>query len=280
MKLIKPFNTNSFARIVWVNEAARAKWESVIRNVSKFVQILEIESVVEGQRKASWQTISEVESPNCVGEWAKKGLVALPVTRVGNFSGFAHHHPPATDKAGSMCYAVAKDLSTCLELKEAFGKGDHKVQGNLLGFPDCCSTFFEKEWAEGYFDPMWQSACNTSKVKLNDCHATISDYHPFSNSLLRYIGVRIGFHIPCSFNCSATVTIAEERLALGECVDRDLVMLLLALVNLPMTWDVLHGICVVKTPIFYIIAQSVPTIERHTVTVEGKFMPREVEKHA
>jgi hypothetical protein len=276
MKLLENINTPSFSRTIWVNSKAKEKWTPVISKVSQFVQELEVESVVENERPCTWQTISEEGAPLAVEKWARQGLISLPVRRVGNFEGFAHQHTsPVAGKSGSVCYVVSKSMDLCLLFKDAFLKNDHLTQGNLLGFPECCTTFFENTWKVGYFDPMWQSACNTKGVVLQGCNATV-DGHPFSNPLLRYIGVRVGFHIPCSFDCEATVKIAENRIALGDRLDKDLVTLLLALINMPMKWDVLHGICVVKTPIFYIVAQSVPTVDRYVVETNGLFIPREV----
>jgi hypothetical protein len=46
---------------------------------------------------------------------------------------------------------------------------------------------------------------------------------------------------------------------------------------MPMSWDVYHGVAVVRTPIFYLIVPSVPAVGRYIVEVvsEPKFRPRE-----
>jgi hypothetical protein len=100
--------------------------------------------------------------------------------------------------------------------------------------------------------------------------------HPYSIPIMRYIGIRVGFHIPCSFSCSDTIDIADQRLSIAQ--DKDLVKLLIALLSMPMTWEVYKGVAIVKTPIFYILTQSIPTTEKYEIKIDGEFIPREAAK--
>lgn len=99
--------------------------------------------------------------------------------------------------------------------------------------------------------------------------------HPHSNSVLRYLGLRACFHIPCSFNCEPTIEVSEKRMELAREVDADLVKLLDALMRMPHSWDCYHALAVVRSPIFYSIAASEPSAERYVVEIEGDFIPKE-----
>jgi len=277
MKLLENFNIHSFSRTVWLTKKAREVWEKPLRDITQLVQELEVLSVVEGHRLCSWQTIPSEQVLEQAKKWANLGLVALPVKEVASFQGFAHRHEtPAPGGPKSVCFVVSRDIKNCVQYQEAFDAGDNITQGRLLGFPECCCKFFEESWKSGCFDPMWQAAQRSLVIENGERFVKIAA-HPHSNALLRYAGVRVGFHIPCSFNCQETVRVASTRMELARKRDESLSVLLEALLQMPMRWDVLHGLAVIKTPIFYLVVQSVPTTERYVVEVDGSFVPQEAE---
>ena len=288
--------------MVWVNEKARKVWEPVIRDCSQMVQDLEIESVLHDHRKCAWRTIPLKQLPGFTKKCNNRGLIVTPVNLVANWgNGFAHKtQSPKPDDPNPNCYCiVSKYLCDAIEFRDAHTEGDHIKQGEMLGFPDCCTEFFNKNWKEDYFDPMWQSAINTLEImgcgevsgnEIDLYNLTIANKIEFhAIPLLRYIGLRVGFHIPCSFNCQETIMIGKERLFIIQDAtcdvyiperenDRQLIKLLEALLSMPMEWSVLHGIVIVKTPIFYLITSGHPTIEKYTIKIEGEFIPRESAK--
>jgi hypothetical protein len=277
MKLLEKFDIMPFCRVVWVNGKAKEVWEGALAEVSKLVSELEVLSVSEGQRLCSWQTISESSLLEMSKKYAEMGLTTLPIKRVASFGGFAHKHmPPVEGKPTSVCIIIAKTLELCLRYQKVFEANDNIAQGELLGFPKCCSEFFQKSWKEGYFDPIWQMALNSVVVETGDNSRTIKG-NWLSNPLLRYIGPRSCFHIPHSFSCSETIKIGQERMKLAERTNKEVALLLQALLKMPVSWDVRHGIAVVKTPIFYLIVQSIPSVERYRVSLLGEFIPREAE---
>ena len=292
MKLIPGLDLPPSCRTVWVSEEARKTWAPVIPKVSAMVSELEVLSVAKGHRPCAWQTIAEDQFPRLAAAWAEMDLVSLPILRVRSFTGFAHRHEtPRPGERASVCVIVAGSLKDALRFKAANASGDNDVQGELLGFPKCCRKFFDDAWAGGFFDPVWQAAIQTTGVMVNDHsnrpleprelpepirHVTVSG-HPFANSILRYAGLRVGFHLPCAFDCRETIKVAIERMTLADQVDARLADILQGLLSMPMSWDVYHGIAVVRTPIFYLIVPSVPAAERHVVEVVSmpEFVPKE-----
>jgi len=280
MKLIPDFKITPFTRIAWVSTAAKNTWAGVIQQCATMVNELEIESVAAGQRNCAWSTIRREALPDFIKRCADKGLIVMPIKWVGSFpgNGFLHYTP----KGDSQAYCIiARHLDHAIKFRDAFEAGDHEAQGGQLGFPACCSKAFTENWKAGFFDPIWQAAYDgpeKMKVSENEIFTVLSVQkktfiHPYSNPLLRYIGLRVGFHIPHNFNCHETITAGIERLSLAK--DRELVKLLEALLSMPMRAELFHGILTVKTPLFHLITYSVPTEEKYTIEVAGKFIPKE-----
>ena len=290
MKLIPGLDLPPSCRMVWTNDEARKVWAPVLPKVSAMVSELEVLSVAKGHRPCAWQTIGEAEFPRLAAEWAAMGLVSLPIKRVRNFTGFAHkHEEPQAGERASLCVIVSKTLADTLRFRAAFEQSDNDTQGELLGFPKCCREFFCTSWAGGYYDPIWQAALNSTLIHIYDPSANQegrASYHlrvlghPFANPVLRYAGIRVGFHLPCAFDCRDTIAVAAERMDLAKATDPNLADVLKGLLSMPMSWDVFHGVAVVRTPIFYLIVPSIPTAERYVVEVVStpQFIPKESAK--
>jgi len=292
MKLIPGLDLPPSCRTVWVSEEARKTWAPVLPKVSAMVSELEVLSVAKGHRPCAWQTIAEDQLPRLAAAWAEMGLVSLPILRVRSFTGFAHRHEtPRPGERASVCVIVSRTLKEALRFKAANASGENDVQGELLGFPKCCREFFNDVWAKGYYDPIWQAAIRTSGVMVNDHsdrplepgelpepirHVTVLG-HPFANPLLRYAGIRVGFHLPCAFDCQETIAVAAERMDLAKATGPALADILQGLLSMPMSWDVYHGVAIIRTPIFYLIVPSVPAVERYVVEIVSRpeFIPKE-----
>jgi hypothetical protein len=271
MKLIENFNMTPFTRTAWVSSAAKQTWEQAIQDCAALVSELEIESVAAGQRPCSWQTMKRESLPDFVKRCAEKGLSVLPVKWIGDLNGFLHYTPEGNT---SVYNIIARKLEDALRFREAFEKGDHEAQGEMLGFPKCCREAFAANWKAGYFDPIWQSAISDYPLTMpEENRLRTIDAHPFSNPLLRYIGLRVGFHIPHSFRCADTIAAGIERLSLAK--DQGLVKILESLLSMPMRAELFHGILTVRTPLFYLITYSVPTEEKYIIEVNGDFIPKE-----
>ena len=286
MELIEGLNIDSLARIVWVSKEARDTWRKPIAEIGHMLGELEVLSVAHDQRMLSWQTIGEKAFPKMAMKWAKMGMLAVPLLRVGQFEGFAHKHAPLLPgQPANVCVIISKKIEHIEAFRNAYEKGDNVEQGRLLGYPKCCCDFFSEQWKLGNYDPIFQAAGNTEgsikEVLPNGTRRVELVGHPYSNSALRYSSLRVGFHISHSFDCVETVSIAKKRMNLAQKIYPDSAKLLDALLRMPMSWDAYHGIAVIKTPIFYIITSSIPTKEHHLVEVDygaDNFIPREAAK--
>ncbi len=276
MEILKDVRASAFARTVWVSAEARDMWEKSLKEVSAFVSDLEILITKKGLRKATWQTIPKDRLVAFTEEMLEAGLFVTPLFYVGNWQGYSHRLVKYRkgDKDFNVSVVVTKDVEIARKYSKAFRSGDHETQGKFLNFPECCRKFFSENFGDNP-DPVFQAAENTKIATREDGNIILLKGHPYSNPVLRYIGIRTSFHIPCSFACEETMKTAKKTMEIAEESNKPLALILESLLRMPMSWDVNHGIAVIKTPIFYIITNTVPTAKRHIVKVGGTFRPKE-----
>ena len=278
MELLPDFDLDGFRREIWLNRRAKEEWGSVLLEAASLLQDMEVESVARGQRPCSWQTIGEEDYPRFQREWESKGLVSAVIRRVGQFEGFTNKHYPVREGEPAMvCCILSKSMSDLEAFKKAVEEQDDYTQGILLGYPECCCRFFRGVWFKGYHDPIWQAALNSSVIH-RDSHYIRMRPHELSNPILRFLGIRIAFHIPCSFDCQKTIEIAKERLEMTKGFNPGLVEKIMQLLRMPMSWDCYHGIALIRTPIIYAVVPSCGSVERFVVEFEGDYIPPEAEE--
>lgn len=278
MELLPNFNLDGFCRQIWLNKRAKEKWSSVLPEAASLLQSLEVESVVRGQRPCSWQTIGEEDHPRFQREWTSKGLVSAIIRRVGQFQGFTNQHYPVREgEPALVCCILSKSVDDLEAFRKAVVEEDDYAQGILLGYPECCCRFFRDVWLKGYHDPIWQAALNSS-VTCEDSHYIRMRTHEFSNPVLRFLGIRLAFHIPCSFDCQKTIEIAKERLEMARETNPELAEKIVQLLGMPASWDCYHGIAMVRTPMVYAVVPSCGSVERFVIDFEGDYIPPEAER--
>lgn len=265
------FRIPAFSRIIWTSAAARKRYADLISRASALVQELEVLAVASKQRRCAWQQVPEKDFVWLSTRWLSMGLSVLPVKLVGASQGFAHYHePPSKEGPNNVCVIIAQKYSDAVDYRLAFEMGDHEKQGFFLGFPECCSKFFARSWADGYIDPIWQSALASEISEKEDKRLRIKK-HPYSNSMLRYIGIRFGFHIACSFACKETIAQISERIKLVGA--KEVLKVFEDLLSMPMSWDCLAGVAIIRTPIFQILTSSNRSADRYLVEADGDFIP-------
>lgn len=279
MKLIKSFQwQNSFLKIVWNSAQSEHEWSGIITKCAKGCYDLEIKSLVAKMRPAAWRSIHEDNLPAFTKEMSKFGLIALPIRYTGTYQGFAHRSPELKKGQPKNVYCIiSADKNAAFGFREAFEANDPATQGEFLGYPKCCREAFAENWKKGYIDPIWQAAIKTIRdstgKEVDGDHAMKSKavlkslHHPYSNPIWRYVGIRLSFHIPCSFNCKATTDKASE---IAQLLSKSTRALLDEILSMPVEWSVLNGIGILKTPMFYVVFNSVATREKYTVKLEAK----------
>ena len=279
MKLIPGFSLDGFSRITHHSSEAQEYWGPVIQKARRASDETELVSVAEGLRDCGTVHIPNVNGDRVYATLAKYGLKWKRLVQVGPSEGFSHRsHPPVEPGNPNFTWfsVVAKTEEKLEEFSEAHGtnQSNHEWIGQLLGFPICCRKFFTDQWPK-YCDPIWQSALRTPGAEIVEWPATEMPVHvlkvtghPGCNVMLRYIGARTWFHLPCSLRCEKTIELSEQWLQLVREYDEAGYTAMKYLLSLPLAWDVCHGYARVLTPAFTVHAGSVESAERYIVECE------------
>lgn len=257
---------NPAAHVVWTTEAV--KREEHIKAISRAHYRTEIEMVARGHRACTTANLIPQGFERDIEDFTQRGLIFLPIKRTKKYGGFAHKHVFTTeDDPDSMVYGVvARRLEDAERFRElSLGKVDHGDIGTLLGYPDCCREFFERVWAkEKWIDTIYHQAQNTPG-SVRDGHTVSVKGHPFCNQALRYFGIRITSHLPCSWQCEETIRWGELWFSVMRDIDPQAAEDAMHLLSLPVEWNALKGIVICKTELFHGIANTVPCYPAHIV---------------
>lgn len=282
MKLLD-FEIPSFSRMSWVSKAVKDEWEPKLLKARSAYSELELESVTHGLRKCVIRNVSPDYLIAFMDKLAERQLVFLPIRKVGGSSEYAHRYTSAKEGSSWKWYGVvAKSYEDASKLKSLVLEDeeniDHEAIGELLGYPKCCTHFFTEKWGAGYIDPVWQEAENVASahvLKKEDHLIKVSHELPYeTNLMLRYIGIRLVPHIPCSLDCKDTAHMASSWMNLGRELGIDGLNELEEFLRLPVQWDCLKGIAYVATPLFKIETNSMTCYPNYVVQRMGTFYPK------
>jgi len=281
MKLLN-FNMPPFARMQWASKSIKDKYEPMFERARKVYAILEKESVKHGLRHVTTDSVNPDEYDFKQREYIKNGLIFLPLRKVGSYSGFSNYHPPAINGKPWHYYGVVADsIERAEEFAHAEYINDHTKMGQLLGYPDCCINMLNTTWKDGYVDPIWQQAENSSdsiKSHVEPNLIVVKGHDWESHSLLRTKNIGTIFHIKDRIDCPHTQELAKSWVELGRKLKIDGLREMEMFQRMPMEWDALKGIAYIKTPLFKMSINSVTCTERHVVRFEGTYYPEDAVK--
>jgi hypothetical protein len=110
--------------------------------------------------------------------------------------------PEHTDKGSFFAYISKRsDDATHAKFYEHI-RNDNKL-GELLGYPECCRNFYDDKYAEAAQlgdEYSFFSIANTKEAPLF-----------YTNNMLRFFGVTLMSHFPCSFNCVNSLFQGKRR---------------------------------------------------------------------
>jgi hypothetical protein len=287
----------AMTRVQYANLASQEVWTPKIRIASALYPNLEFNTVKHGVRDCMiMHNVNPMEMDVISRRLAKDGMIIVPLQKEGSAMNQFGHHSPSYNGQGNYTYraVVTRSMSHANDFVHAHHSRDDLSIGKLLGFPECCSKFFDEQWKAGMFDPIWQQAGNSldSSIKKNvrliqddnnkDKEHVIrfraeGEYYK-TLSVFRYLGVRFISHIPCSFNCDASVEVANNWIQLAQDINAVGLKEALEVMSLPFEWSCLKGIAEVNTPVFKISTASVPCYPTHTIQQESDVYPEEAPK--
>jgi hypothetical protein len=269
-----PFLLPDFNRQSWVGEHAREVWAPRIARIALAWLDIEWRSVAEGARDCALIWLAPDALPRLIPMWEAARLSAIQLETAGAHFGGA----PASLPPGLICVAVG-DLAKLDALRKGWIAADNDVIGRLLGYPACCRAAFCEVWLERReTDTTWsmaQRTCpsatgNTLEVALGD------ETPPLANILWRWIGVRAVPHLPCRFDCPASIAFGARLLATGRTAGyAQEVEWIDEILRWPVEWSALHGIAEIKSPLLKVAARTDATAGKWVVRWNGTRYPEE-----
>lgn len=270
------FTLDDFTRVAWVSDQAREAWAPRLARITTAWAEIEWRAVLAGVRSCAVTMASPEEFLVQGSRWAEVGLGALPVEIVG-VSGqpySATSTPLEPGQPFQFRFVLGKPESLAA-FKAAWDAGDQAEIGGLLGYPECCREFFRRVWVdEAMVDTTWPMAAAGG---MPPGETTVEVGGPAqANILWRWMGARAVPHLPCRFDCPATVEFADRLLAVGRASGFGEEMdWLLEVLSWPAEWSALHGIAEIKTPVLKVVTRTDATARRYAVRRLSKAYPAE-----
>lgn len=265
-KEVYPFTT-----ITWNTRKLERLWEPVRQECLRATHITEYEMVKRGLRRCD---VYQLDPPN-FDEQIKKvvldGLYYLPILRSQIYHGFGHRHYVTNTldqnsfvygcACGSLEDAILFHDAGVIDLKRRIGEYeddemnpegiDHKITGELLGYPECCSDWFLDVWlSKGCVDPMYETAENTPNSEMNEDGSVRAYGNPMFNRLIRYFGFQVIPYFTHSYDCEPSKEFAEKWWGIMHEYAPEASEQLLEILNMPMTWTLKNLIIYVEHPYF------------------------------
>ncbi len=267
-----------FARILWASLAAKEKWMPRVRRIAMAWISIERRAVLEKAKSCCIQTAEPGEFVDIANELADTGLLAIPLSVKGGAE--------SADPSGSVAYSGASESpfhfvvgkpSNLFKFKEVWDKCDNLKIAKLLGYPDCCSIFFQQVSVRSRIEEVtWPMAWSSAPTKDGEKTIKLSDFPVVNNILWGWAGIRAVSHSPCSFQCKQSEEIGYALMEIGRDVGfSDEVDWLLEILSWPVEWSALHGINEIKTPILKVSRQTDSTAEKYVVQLKSTHYPNE-----
>lgn len=279
-------------RIQYANLQSKHIWSEKIRRAYPIYSILEYETVAHGIRTCMIDHLVNHENMvEKVRNYARKGLILLPLSEENIGKGFSH----LTNEAPSVVNirsVVARSKEDAEQFLHYHLKSDHVKIGEMLGFPHKSCAFFDKVWSEGYFDPVWQQAENTEEpvlkfkkdltkngeVQKHVIRLKQYDDYQLITTVFRYINMRAISHFAYSFSDTESLDVARKWIQLARYLKLPGVDDLLDVLRLPYQWDCYKGIAEITTPVFKLVVNSMPCYPHYVIQQESDFYPKEAPK--
>lgn len=253
------FSLPEFTRISWASSRARDLWQPRIDAINNIWPKIERATVVSLTRSGTLQSIKPTQLMDIQEYCLTNDLGFVVLGQEASSDVYANaSRPPQEGMPWVYRVYIGMHPRSFLEL---WKRGDDQGVANLLGYPECCARFFTRYWR----DQSWRDL--TYPMTLNGPSTGPAG----CNILLRHIGVRPVFHLPCSFNCEETVRLANTILSyrsMGYEAEFDW---LVEMLNWPMKWTSLHGVAILTTPVLKVVSSSDPLESQVVIERDGKF---------
>ena len=260
-----------FTKHTWANDEAKVVWEPRIRKVCACNAELEWRSIVEGVRAGGLTAVAPNELETFGAMLATYGLTVAPLEKIAAADSYVSSGRPLREGEAFNYRCAMGRVSDVRLLESAYLSHDDEAVGRLLGYPSCCTSFFNRVWIDELFvDTTWPMAQNTAeKRSVTHTHVEIPEVSK-CNILLRWLGPRMVFHLPCSFNCQPTVELAVKFTEIARSAGFHQEMdWLEEMLSWPVEWKASNGLAEITTPVGTISTVTDATAETYRVSYKG-----------
>jgi hypothetical protein len=240
-----------------------SKWNSWLYEFSKGAQTLfsktEFEMTATGKRKVGTIHLDPKNFDNQLEQLTERGLYFVPIFRSKRKEGFSHNLE-IEDKIyndtviyGSISinldYAKEfRDLHKICETNQMNPSPNHERIGELLGYPSCCTHFFNENFKNNK-DPIFQVAANSDPTTNNHSYNIVNPIK--ENAIhLKYFGFRVVPWIPCSYHCAESQKFAKQWIDLMCEIDYDTTKKILNILSTPGEFSLVNGQMLWKSDLF------------------------------
>ncbi len=214
------------------------EWPQKLGQIGELFQEIEYQTVKREIRKATIVQVNPDNLETFLEKTNRDRLLFTPLKKVGLHSGFKTlTESPKPNEPFSWQGCLTKNYKDGQLFKESYSKNDHQSIGKLLGYPDCCISYFIRTFP---IDPcpIWV-----------DLEGKVTGF-PECNGMLRYFGPKIVTHLSCSPTCQETRKIGKVWFEIMQEINKDLAKEIYQLLAGPIVWNSYHGVLQVETPYF------------------------------
>jgi hypothetical protein len=265
------YRLEEFTTYSWVNDDAKAVWEPRISKVRDCLDELEWRSILEGVRACALTSVAQDTLPSFGAMLGAHGLTVVSLDKVAVSDVYANSLKRPRDGEPFHHWCVIGRVTDAQLFESAYLSKDDGAIGRLLGYPPCCIDFFNRVWVdEGFIDTTWPMTQNTtSKKVISPTHLEITEVSSGSQ-LLRWLGLRVAIHLPCSFDCQPTAALAKKLSEVARSAGFHQEMNWLEeMLSWPIEWTALNGLAEITTPVGTISTVTDATAETYRVSYKG-----------
>jgi len=223
---------------VFFDERTKQEISELSRWAEAALSEVELELIADGARRCDFIHIDPLHPDLSIVY--RLGLKHRVIDVVKRYSGFAHTHYRPQGIEDSLLFTTVCDSEDSLNtIEQAYRSGDHATIGRLLGYPDCDIKHFVAWWGK-HLDLVYPTAMNSAR------DGDVVYFDPRLNVMLRYIGIRVIFHFPCSFQCPNAIAFAERILEKLRRRSPQMTERLLSVLSKPLVFSQVNGIIQVE----------------------------------
>ena len=261
-----PFSLPEFTRIVWASERARETWEPKIQAIGTVWPIVERLTVTAGIRPGVLQSIAP-DQLITFQQWCMENDKQYVILAQEGMAAVYGNATQAYNPERPWAYRVYAGYKP-KDFIASWAHGNNREIGLSLGYPVCCTEFFEKHWRNDGWRDLTYPMTNFMSRQVSGPLVC--------NILLRHAGVRAVFHLPCAFNCDETARLGTQILEyMGQAGYEQEMAWLMEILDWPVRWSSLHGVAMITTPCFKVITSSDALPETVTIDRPSNAYPAE-----